>query len=329
LKPLYSSATISAKTNFTGTTPVHLRVTGGITIKAAVDVDASGSSAGAGGCAGGTSTMASGCDTGAGKAGTTGISGASGGGGGFANDGSPGTGGASGNGPAGLATGDPMLVLLDYDPGTAGNRGNGGGAGGGGLGNGGAGGGGGGTIELTAGGTITINGGTVSAAGASGTTGMLTGGAGGSGSGGAILVRAAGGVTSTTAWISAALGAAAGSGGAGSLGRIRVDTPSGSVTSMATNPHAHQGPAWGTGAMTIVRASSVNLPLVGESGRTYGLIVNGAAIKAGVTLSGTTTTSVPVTLTAGRNHVCAVADNDSTSSGNDVALECIDVVYLQ
>ncbi len=328
LKASYSSATFSAKTTFTGSAPVHLRVTGGITIDAAVDVDAGGATPGPGGCAGGTSSAVAGCSPGGGSQGTTGLSGASGGGGGFADPGSTGSGAANGNGTGGAATGDKMLVLLDYDPGTSGNRGNGGGLGGGGVGNGGAGGGGGGTIELTAGGTITImNGGTVSAAGGSGTAGMLTGGDGGNGSGGAVLVRTGAGVSSSGVWISAN-GAATGNGGAGSLGRIRVDTPMGAVVNMATSPHAHQGPSWATTATTIVQTANANLPLIGESGRTYGLIVNGTVIAAGITLAGTSTTNVPVTLTAGRNKVCAVADTNSTSSGNDFALECLDVVYL-
>jgi hypothetical protein len=233
-------------------------------------------------------------------------------------------------------SGDPNLVkLYGYSAGEVGNRGNGGGGGGGAtLGTAGLGGGGGGTLELQAGGTITINSGVaLRSAGAPGLKGgSLGGGDGGGGSGGAILIRSQTALTGTpTNWISAPAGGnSGGSGGAGSVGRIRVDTPSGTVGAMANNPVAVQGPSWaagGSGAPLIVRMATAMIPLLGKSGATYGIVVD-ANKQAPVVLTATTMKDVPVSLTVGHNTVCAVADAMDSSSGNPEALECIDVVYV-
>lgn len=333
LKPLYSSATFSAATTFTGSAPAHLRVTGGVTINASISADGSVTTAGPGGCAGGGSAGVGQCESGGGRNGTSGVSGASGGGGGFAELGGDGSGGATGNGKGGMKTGDDMLVTLDYDPTTAGNRGNGGGGGGGGLGNGGAGGGGGGTIEITAGGTITLTSGTIHARGGNGALGTLTGGDGGGGSGGVLLIRSAGGIMSSGVWLAAAGGTSTngstnGNGGAGSLGRIRVDTPTGTVTGMANTPSAKQGPMWAVGAPTVVRTAQAKLPLVGENGRSYGILVNTTLLPTPVTLTGTNQIDVNVTVVEGHNKVCTVADTNTQSAAHDVAINCIDIVFL-
>jgi hypothetical protein len=246
--------------------------------------------------------------------------------------------GSSGNGGGGAMSGDANLVqLYNYSAGQAGNRGNGGGGGGGAtLGTAGLGGGGGGTIELQAGGTITINSnGAVRAQGGAGTkgSGVTPGGDGGAGSGGAILIRSQTAITGTpTNWISAPPGAnpSGSKGGVASVGRIRVDAPSGTVASMANNPVAVQGPSWaagGSGAPLIVRAPMASVPLLGKSGATYGIVVDSSGQSA-VTLTATTMKDVTVPVTVGHNAVCAVADAVSTSSGNPEALECIDVVYV-
>jgi hypothetical protein len=340
LKPQYSSATFSSNVHFIDTTklgPAHVKVTGGITIGAVVDVDGGTGTAGPGGCAGGTGTSVGECGTSVGGNGASGVSGAAGGGGGFATPGSDGT-GTSNNGKGGMASGDPNLVqLYGYSSGEAGNRGNGGGGGGGAtLGTAGLGGGGGGTIELEAGGTITINsGGAVRAQGGAGTkgSGVTPGGDGGAGTGGAILIRSQTAIAATpTNWISAPPGGnpSGSKGGAGSVGRVRVDAPSGTVASMANNPVAVQGPSWvtgGSGAPLIVGTPTAMIPLLGKSGATYGIVVD-ASPQASVMLTATTMKDVTVPLTVGHNAVCAVADAQTPSSGNAEALECIDVVYI-
>jgi hypothetical protein len=330
----YSSASLTQGTHFTGTAPVHVVVTGGITVSAAIDADANKETAGPGGCDGGTTNVAAGCGKGAGVSGNAGLSGAAGGGGGFGAAGHPGT-GSSGNGAGGMITGDPMLVKLDYSAGEEGNRGNGGGGGGGAtIGTAGTGGGGGGTIELTAGGTITISGaGAVRSKGGDGIkgSGVTPGGDGGGGSGGAILVRTGGGVSpaSVGGWLSAPAGGnSGGSGGAGAIGRIRVDSPNGSVAAMG-NPSATQGPSWalGTGAPVIARSASTSLALIGQIGNTYAIIVNQTA-KSPAVFAGGSMVQVPVDLIAGHNSVCAVADDKIANSGSPVAVDCIDVVLV-
>jgi hypothetical protein len=333
--PLYATATFTAATHFTGAKPLHLRVTGGITISAAIDANASGQTAGPGGCGGGGPSGDGDCGSGGGHGGGGNASGVAGGGGGFGTPGKDGSGG----GARGDMTGDPMLVTLDYNGSAAGNRGNGGGGGGGallGLGSAGAGGGGGGTIDLAAGGTITImSGGSVHANGGNGGNGSGVGpGAGGAGSGGAILIRTGAGVVSSGAWLAVDPGAigtngSSNEGGEGGVGRIRVDTPSGAVAGMAVTPAPTQGASWAVGAgaaPTIVRTATPMLPLVGNPGNTYGVRV-GSAVSS-VTLVGQATTNAQVTLQPGRNQVCAVADGQIASASSDVALDCIDVAYV-
>jgi hypothetical protein len=329
----YSKATLSAATQFTGKSPVHVRVTGGITVSALLKVDAGGSTAGPGGCDGGGPGLPGGCTPGGGGGGAGSASGVSGGGGGF---GAAGKGGAgTGAGTAGAMTGDEMLVKLDYNSGEAGNRGNGGGGGGGallGLGTPGSGGGGGGTLELTAGGAIVVSGaGAVSAKGGDGGTGGgVGGGDGGAGAGGAILVRSGGGVSASGTWLTApAGGLGGGDGGTAAIGRIRVDSPTGTVASMA-DPTATQGPSWavGTGgAPAIARATQTTLPFIGQSGRSYAIIVNAVATTP-VMLTTSSTAAVPVSLKPGHNAVCAIADGNAGNAGNEVARECIDVTLL-
>jgi hypothetical protein len=101
--------------------------------------------------------------------------------------------------------------------------------------------------------------------------------------------------------------------------------------SMANTPHATQGPSWATGASgvtTVVRSASAMLPFVGEDGRSYGLVVNNQFQPSPIMLAGSSTTNVAVTLTPGRNHICALADTNQQSAAQEVARECIDVIYV-
>lgn len=72
LRPLYSRVDISSAIHFTGSKPAIIRAVGDIDLAALVDADASGATAGPGGCAGATSAPAAnaGCGGGAGGGGS-------------------------------------------------------------------------------------------------------------------------------------------------------------------------------------------------------------------------------------------------------------------
>jgi hypothetical protein len=275
--------------------------------------------------------MAGGCGaTSNGKQGTNGAilglgTGSGGGGGGFGAQGSGGSGMNSGMG--GDPSGNDMLVPVDTTPGVAGNRGNGGGGGGGGTPAGGPGGGGGGVIVLDAGGDITV--GAMGALRVQGGNGVGNGGSGGGGSGGALLVRAGGTITSSTMWLSAppgAGGAGNNPGGAGGIGRIRVDAAAGNVQSMANNPPAKRGPAWGTTVPSLVMSSSITAEFRGEPGRPFDIRINDNPTNIMATPGSGGTVDVPgIALVPGRNTVCAVAVSGMISTPESKT--CVTLFY--
>ncbi len=133
---IFSRADFTGNVTFTtGATRAIVKAVGNINIVGTVTANAAGANPGAGGCAGGAANANGQC-FGGGKS--------DGGGGGFAE---PGTNGGANT--AGPISGDPLIKIYD-GAGAAMNRGGGGGGGAG------IGGGGGGTIELTAGGDLTV-----------------------------------------------------------------------------------------------------------------------------------------------------------------------------
>jgi hypothetical protein len=331
----YSRIAVTGAVRFTGTAPVILRATAGVTVGGALDVSGGTPGAGPHGCPGGSAGSA-GCGVGAGGPGADATLGAGGGGGG----GGFGAAGSSppddGGGTVGQETGNVMLVPLVTQQGAAGNRGNGGGRGGDGTvgGAGGSGGGGGGVIAIFAGGTIDVKGGGVVA---NGGPGGGTAGGGGGGSGGAILVRTGAGITGAGGWLTADGGrvntGATKRGGVGAIGRIRVDTPVGSVAEvrgMGTVPEPSRGPAWAPGTPVLVASPEQTLTLTGNPGRTFGVLLNDVAI-ADVAPGPSGSVSVPVTLRSRHiNEVCAVytRNADATDLGREEATTCVEIAYL-
>ncbi|CAN5867008.1 hypothetical protein BH11MYX3_BH11MYX3_25310 [soil metagenome] len=317
LRALYSRATFSSATHFTGTAPALIRVTSDITVTALVEVDGVGTSPGAHGCVAGGEAQHGGCGAGGGVGGAA--NSGSGGGGGF------GTLGGQTSATAGAITGEALLLSLTTAPNTAGNRGNGGGGGGTAvLGNGDAGGAGAGVVELTADGSVTISGnGSVRAKGGDGTAGgALGGGTGGGGSGGAILIRAGAGIAATGTWASAPGGAGGGVGGAG---RIRIDTTSAAIPG-TPSPLPARGVAWATTAPIITAAAMIDMPLIGSASQMYGVYLNGAAQPAVMTnTSGVAMTSVA--LVEGLNTLCATTA-PAVAVTIAEASRCIQIAYL-
>jgi hypothetical protein len=266
------------------TSAVYFRATGDVTISGTIDASAQAGFPGPGGSAGGTCGVAP-CD-GSSPTGSTGGEGTGGGravdngsdddniGGGSGAGGSYGTLGVAGGagGDDGADGGDGVFDGTNSQSAgvvgsTWGNEANfftsfrggvGGAAGGSGVALfgatdlGGAGGHGGGAIAIFSQGSIDITGGSILAnadAGEQGedNSGTAGGGGGGGGSGGSIFILAQGGVTVSTATITA-LGAAGGAartiapaGGAGGLGRIRITSASGAYggtpTSISPTPY--------------------------------------------------------------------------------------------
>jgi hypothetical protein len=217
-----------------------------------------------------------------------------------------------------------MLMPLGSD----GNQGNGGGgAGHGTLGDGGAGGPAGGTIEISAGGDMTLSS-QISVAGKTGTA--ANGAGGGGGSGGAILIRAAAGFTPAGANLVApgAAGTAAGTnpGGDGNVGRIRVDRVAGTITA---SPSAQRGPAWSLDTPLIVDGDQATITFTGQPGRPFGLYQNDNPIADVTTGAGGVTDDIVISLAPGRNHICAAytSKDDPDINFDDVAASiCVDIL---
>lgn len=341
LAPLYSKVETASNVTFSGSPlqPALIRAVSSITIG---NINVSGAPAGtgnsfgaggAGGCAGGGDGATGGCaqtDGGGGGAGGTPGGGA---GGGFSGPG--GSGNGAGGGTAGTAHGNAQLVNYVGAPGTANQSSGGGGGGAETLSNAGAGGGGGGTIELTAGGDITV--GAITANGGKGgnATTLITGaGGGGGGSGGVVVLRSdAGAITADS--ISATGGAAGsgagtgGGGGMGAPGRVRVDLATGTLP--AATPASRRGPAFSATTLTIVNTASPMLTLSGTNNDVVDsfildaddtphfdqpmeqTFVNGALVLA-------------PTLLPGYNRFCITLRPGMR--GDALADKCIDLAYL-
>jgi hypothetical protein len=275
------------------------------------------------------------CD-GGGKAGVPGgvvLGGAGGGGGGgFATDGKPGTG--NGAGAAGLRTGDELIVTYEGIGNRTQNRAGGGGGGGqptvGGPG--GGGGAGGGSIELTAGGDVSVDAITVDggAGGKSATTG------GGGGAGGLVMVRA-GGTLAISGEVSARGGvhgdgssnvSLGGLGGDGAPGRVRWDAALGTMPQVPVGTR-HRGPAF-TLTTPIFRTPYAMISLNGTSNDRF----NVYSIHAGMTHAGPQNVSINPdgtatfleTLQQGFTQLCITLEGGQ--QGTSEADKCVDVAFL-
>jgi hypothetical protein len=331
--PTYSTITVSNDIHFTGAEPVILKATAGITIDAdrLLDANASGGTAGPHGCNGGAMEQPGTCTPSGGGPGVNaqllGLgAGSGGGGGGFGGPGTIGAGTMAGM--PGMTSGNEALVPITSSPGSAGNRGNGGGGGGGtALGNGGPGGGGGGVVWLESGGDITV--GSMAMIESRGATTNGGSGGGGGGSGGAIFVRAGGTITSTTRWLAApGGGASTGStnpGGAGGAGRIRIDTATGDIASMANNPNAFRGPSWGLATPSLTTTSPATFTFHGQPGRAFDLRFNDQPMGTATPGSSGSVEVSGVALRPGVNRICGVALSGSLQGAE--AQSCVELFY--
>jgi hypothetical protein len=309
--PLYSQVKVTMPITFTASAAAAralIRAVGSIEL---LDVHADGGSGapGPGGGAGGTTAPpAAGGGAGGGKAAILLTLGSTASGGGFGEAGGPGTGLAAVAG--GVMSGDALITSYD-------NNGSGGGGGGGSVG-----GGGGGTLEITAGGTLTV--GKVSANGGGG------GNSGGGGSGGAIVLRA-GGLAKLNGSITASGGTAAGGVGGGGLGRLRYDLAAQMGTPVMTAVK-HAGVAFDAmpGVNPLVtRDRSQRLRVLGEPGSTVWTVFSsdatGTASSSTFTF-GSASASIPTSLVAGFNRVCVTPPMGRLTTVEST--NCIDIAYV-
>ena len=326
LRPLYARITVTNPVEFAGASPAILRSTTDITSAFSLDANGRpgvlGGDPGAGGCAGGAIGQPGGCSVfGGGAGGLQTTTGTGGGGGGHVTEG----GGGANGGDGGQMTGSPRLVPLADD------RGHGGGGGGSGtLGAGGVGGGGGGVLELTAAGTITLEG-AASANGGEGEDGAgavaaTAGGSGGGGSGGAVLVRAAAiaGAGSLNA-TGAAGGDRGNAGGLGADGRIRIDVGTQELPTLDVEPAPFRGPHWAADTPSIVQQAGLQATLYGQPNTTFAANLDGGEpeeIETGA--DGEATYSV--TLEPGHNRICAIVSPDAQLLPE--AVQCMVVTYV-
>ncbi len=292
-----------------------------------------------GGCGGGGPASGGGCDGMiGGKPGTTGgaLGGAGGGGGGgFAMTGQMGSGNNAG--AAGSSTGDPLIATYDGFASHPANRSGGGGGGGMptlGLTPGGGGGGGGGSIELTAGGDVTV--GAITANGGAGADGSSLATAGGGGAGGLVMLRADNMLTLNGALtVDAGKGGTSslGAGGAGSPGRVRWDAQN-TAAPVVANGTVHRGPVF-TLPTRVFRVPEVLITLTGAPGDRFDVY----AVNGGLTYTGTGfpgdgqpvigpagTVSFKQVLQQGLSHLCVTLEGGQhgTSEGD----KCVDVAFL-
>ncbi len=306
----FSQVTITGNLSVSDTaSPLIIRTTGSIEIAGTTQLSATGDQPGPGGFAGGAGggMLAAG-----GKGGGTGGGITSGGGGGFA------LAGGGGAGVGGPAVGDAQLTSLD-----APNRGNGGAGGNGGtLSSGGNGGGGGGSVELTAGGTITV--GQIDAKGGNGATGANTGGGG---SGGVVLLRSGVSITAT------AINVAGGTGGnTGSVGRIRTDAP----TVPTTVPVAYRGPMFATATPVITRQEVPTISVTGEPNNNFKYLFFNDEVPTSqrgpfdqsISAGGTNSFPLAQPLFRGLNTLCLLVDGASLAAQKPEARNCIQIVYV-
>jgi hypothetical protein len=316
LAPLYSRVALSSALSFTPGAAAGPAVIRAVSSISAGDVhaDAQGASPGPGGAGGGAAST-----RGAGPGGGNPAALLSGGlleagsGGGYGSVG--GSGGSLLNptsNPGGPATGDELITSYASSAGSGGGGGNsnsGGGAGG--------------TLELTAGGTLTV--GRVTANGGAGS------GNGGGGSGGAIVLRS-GAVAMFGAITAGGGGVVSGSGaGGGGSGRLRYDVPS-VGGAIPTLPTANRRGAAFLEAIPLVTndpRQTLQLISIAASDLSFKVFVLDAA---GITTEATMVTfaapavAIKPTLNAGYNRVCVTPPQGNPTLAESTS--CIDIAYV-
>lgn len=339
LEPQYSKVDLTgAAYAFTGARRAIVHAVSSIATGKLSAVGAPGSNgtaaAAVGGCAGGSPGSDGGCDglIGGGHgqaAGGLGLgNGGGGGGGGFASEGSPA--GGAGAGIGGARTGDELIVTYDGAPGRAANRAGGGGGGGMGLlGTVGGGGGGGGSIEVTAGGNVTVA--DIDVTGGAGLAGTASSGGGGGGAGGLVMLRAEGALVTGTLIAAGGAGGGSGSGGsggAGSAGRVRWDAQSNVAPTVPAGTR-HRGPVF-TVETRLFRTPKVTLTLVGTANDRFDVYTSHAALTMpgpqGVSFDAGGAATFALTLAQGATHVCLTLQGGQ--QGSSEADKCIDVAFL-
>ncbi len=343
---MYARIAISASTlTFSGTpSQIYLQSVSSVTIAApitATGATASGVNAGAagpGGCAGAAAGGAANCSGGGGGATST----DGGGGGGYATAGTPG----AGESDQGSAHGNTAILNYAADGVHTPNQSSGGGGGGnGGLlagTGGGGGGGGGGSIEIDAGGNISLASIDVSGGGggngASG-LGSSTGGGGG-GTGGVVVIRSAAGDLKVSGTINVSgggggsggtsLSATGGVGGPGSIGRVRADVPT--LPPVVPSTFAHRNPTYDPATQTIYAMASVPITLHGTANDVFDLTdydfggVDHDGEPKGVAFDASGAATPTVSLRDGYNKICATLRDGAP--GMSLADTCIVLVYL-
>lgn len=227
--------------------------------------------------------------------------------------------GTKGGGNTHDPVGNPQLTSLD-----APNRGCGGAGGDGGIGSGGAGGGGGGSIEISAGGTLSV--GTIEAKGGNGASGTNNGGGG---SGGTILLRSGVSVMASGLVVNGGMG-----GNMGGFGRIRVDAP-GAVPPQGT-PTFYRGPTFLANTSLITRNERPSFTVKGERLRTFtyfytneqGTNMRGPYAPQTLSGSGDIMFTLQDPLFDGLNTLCVQVEGADISAEKPEARNCIQIVYL-
>lgn len=305
---LAGGGTIQVANGADSTKPLIVRVTGKIDVPGAISVAANGSTPGPAGNGPATGSGAGGN----GGAGVIILGQDSGGGGaGYAAPGMQGQNNSNSGGPA---------VGSDSIPSFATNF-----ASGGGKYDSTDGGAGGGSIELTAGGSLSVGG--IAAQGARGGTNA------GGGAGGTIVVRAGRTIT-LNGNLDISGGAANGLGGAGSMGRVRINTPeavqgNGTVSAGGASQSGYIGLAFDPAAPYVTTMAQPKLPIHGATGKQYTLITRDAENNITDMQPGTLgadTANVSPHLSPGLNRVCLVEPGGDL--GHDEGVTCIDIAYM-
>lgn len=308
----YSRVDVQTLT-YSGTGRVIVRATASIKVANAINVSANGTVPGPGGGMGG-GPEGDGKGPGYGKKGVAGSKG--GGGGGFVIAGED---GGSNIGSGGAMTGDRLITSYATNASSGGGGANStGGAGGG-------------TLELTAGGNLTVSG-AISSKGSNGAGGLLAAGAGG-GSGGVVVLRS--GATATVAGIDLDGGAGgkgtlqlgAGDGGAGRQGRARIDA----VEIVGDMGPAHRGIMFDAITPVITRDSMLNVRVLGSSGDRFDIQRASTSFapigeKTTIDFGGAAELEPTVMLDPGFNRVCFIPE--SSGLGNPESRNCFDVAFV-
>jgi len=321
-------ANVSGDVTFTGTSRAVVVAMSSITFDGAITASAPGKIAGPGGCDGGGIGSKGGCGGGGGGGGT----GGGGGGAGFSIAGNAGAG--TNVGTAGTPTGDLQISTYAGHPAgdNTANAASGGGGGAQGIAGSGTGGGGGGTVELTAGGDLTLA--AIAVDGHKGADGGGVGGCGGGGGAGGVIVVRSGHAITMHGALSSAGGAGGGggvgaAGGAGVPGRIRYDAATMPALPTSTVP-PHRGISF-VAPPTITTNPHLVFSLVGAANDAYAFVIHdqvGAQQQSmtGHAIGTDGTDTFMSTLTPGNNEICVIAGIGTYSEPE--AKTCVHVAFL-